>query len=87
MRPAAALHPVARVSAATPPAPADVAGMEPWMARLATPPRTARVVIEVDAVHARWLVEELRRVATATPLTGPTAILAACSRATIEGGA
>ncbi len=62
--------------------------LPPWMERTHPAPpieRRARVVIEVDDAHARWLVEELRRVATATPLTGPTAILAACSRARVEG--
>jgi hypothetical protein len=44
----------------------------------------ARVVIEVDEAHARWLVEELRRVAVATSPTGPAAILGVCSRARVE---
>lgn len=50
-------------------------------------PRKARVVIEVDADDAPWLVRELHAVATDVPTTGQTSILAACSRARIDGGA
>lgn len=67
--------------------------LAPWLTRThgatqpAAAPRKVRIVIEVDADDAPWLVRELHRVATDVPTTGQTSILAACSRARIEGGA
>lgn len=66
--------------------------LAPWMdaapdalgLRFATLAPRVRVVIEVDAADAPWLVRELHRVGASEGLAGQTSILAACTRARTE---